>query len=174
VWKLADKLAERLRQSKKLTDVWANPESTPQPQLYLDIDREKAKEAGVSLNDITTTLQVYFGPVYINDFIRFGRTWRMVVQEAADPRKDPDDLKQLKVRTAKGEMVPLSHLVTVRKVSGPQVINRFDMEPMVELTANPASGVTLAEARTLCERLAQDVLPAQYRLTWLQEMPAGK
>jgi multidrug efflux pump subunit AcrB len=172
----AQKLTERLRRSKKLTDLWRNAETEPQPQLYLDIDRKAAKAMNVSLDDLFQTIETYFGQLGINDFERFGRTWQVQGQPALQAITD---LKQLKVRNAKAEMVPLASLVTVREVKAASVLERLNGQPMEQITANPASEVSPAEARALCERVAEEVrkelrLPAAYRLTWLQEMPARK
>jgi multidrug efflux pump subunit AcrB len=176
VRKLADKLAERLDEGKQLSDVWANTDSAPRPQLSLDIDREKCRQLGISLGDIDTTLQVHLGPIDVNDSNKVGRTWQVTVQVPAALR-DIDTVKALKVRTTRGEMVPLSTVVAIRNVEGPAVVDRLNLEPMVEVSANPAAGVSLGQARALCEAAAEEVrrelrLPAEYRLTWLREMPA--
>jgi multidrug efflux pump subunit AcrB len=179
VRKLASKLAERLEQGKQLTDVLANPESMPQPQLYVDIDREKMRALGVSLQDVNTTLQAALGLQipWGTDRPERGRT--LHIQAAAQFRNRAEDLKLLMVRNSKGEMVPLSQLATVQDITAPLVLDRLDGRPMVEVTANPASGVTLAQARALCETTAEEVrkelqLSAEYRLTWLDQAPALK
>jgi multidrug efflux pump subunit AcrB len=179
VRELAQELTARMRRSKKLTDVWLNPDSEPQPQLYLDIDRKTAKAMDVSLQDLFNTFEASLGRLDVNDFDRFGRTWQVRVDGKEVSRRQMYDLKQLKVRNADGQMVPVSKLVTVREVKGASVLERLDGQPMVEITANPASEVSLAEVRALCETLAEEVrkelrLPATYRLAWLVEMPAPK
>jgi multidrug efflux pump subunit AcrB len=171
---LAEKLAERLRQSGKLTDVGVGPGAAPRAYLYLDIDRSAAKDRGVSVQAICDTLQTFLGSFYINDFNRFGRTWRVTVQAKADPHGQIDAIKSLKIRNAQGEMVPLGSLISVRLRDAPGVIERLNNWPMAGITANPAAGVSLAEARALCEALAEEVrqelgLSAQYRLSWTQE-----
>src|SRR5205085_2005486 len=97
------------------------------PWLYLDIDRAEAKTMGVSLGELFNTLQVYLGSLYVNDFNRFGRTWQVNVQGEANFRKQIEDLKQFKVRNEQGGMVPLGTFTTVRDVSGPVVIVRYNM-----------------------------------------------
>ncbi len=179
VRELADKLAERLRRSEKLVDVRASRDSTPVPQLYVDVDRDVAARAGVSLTDLFNTLQTTLGSVYVNDFNRFGRTWQVVVQAPERPRDAVEDLKRLMVRNRKGEMVPLDKLAKVQTVNDPLVLDRFNGKPAVQLTANPAVGTSIAEARTLCERLADEVrrelrLPAAYRVSWLRDLPASR
>jgi multidrug efflux pump subunit AcrB len=179
VRELAEKLAGRLRRGKQLTDVWPGPDSAALPSLYVDLDRQKCQARGVKPRDVFDTLQVYLGSYYVNDFNRFGRTWQVVVQADARFRADAETIKRLKVRNAKGEMVPLAALLEVREIRAPRALDRLDGRPMVEVTANPAAGVSLARARALCESLAEEVrrelrLPAEYRLTWLRELPKAQ
>jgi multidrug efflux pump subunit AcrB len=179
VREFATRLAERLRRSKKLMDVWANPDSLASPSLYIDIDRTAAADLGVSVRDVFDTLSTYLGSAYVNDFNRFGRTWQVVVQSDARFRLDPEKLRQLKVRNRKGEMVPLAKLLKIRDMNAPRVLDRLNQRPAVKLTANPAPRTALAEARQRCEALAEEVrrelrLPAAYRLTWLQELAAPR
>jgi multidrug efflux pump subunit AcrB len=168
----AEKLAERLRQSTKLADVGTSPGSTLQPQLSVDVDRAQAKALGVSLDDLMTVLQVHLGLLHVNDFNSFGRTLQVTVQAPPRFRDQVEDLQRLKVRNAQGDMVPLAALVQVREIEAPKVVERFNGEPMLAITANPAAGVSLAGARSFCESLAEEIrkelqLPAEYRLIWL-------
>src|SRR5204863_464034 len=94
-----------------------------QPQLYLEVDRAKAKALGVALDDVFATLQIYLGSAYANDFTRFGRNWQVNLQADAAYRVNPDDIGQLKVRNRNGGMVPLSTLVSVRDTTGPAAKN---------------------------------------------------
>jgi multidrug efflux pump subunit AcrB len=179
VRQLADRLAERLGQGKQLTDVWANTESAPRPQLHVDIDREKARTLGVSLQDALATLEAMVGALDVNDPHRRGRTWSVQVRVDGNARAQGEDLKRLKVRNARGEMVPLGAVARVQEITAPAVLDRLDGRPMVEVTANPASGVSPAQGRALCETLAGEVrrelrLSDEYRLTWLEEIPAAK
>jgi RND family efflux transporter MFP subunit len=179
VRKLTDELVQRLARSKKLTDLGASPGGKPERQVFVDVDRTKVKCLGVALDDVDTTLQVYGGSFAVNDFALFGRTGHVQVQASAGTRGLEEDIHRLKVRNTQGAMIPLSALVTVRDTTGPAVIDRLDFRLMVEVTANPAPGVGLAEARWLCETLAEEArkelgLPREYRLTWLQELPPPK
>jgi multidrug efflux pump subunit AcrB len=172
VREFAKELTEQLSKDKKLTDVWANPDSTPCLQRTVDIDRTIAASRGVSLDDILATLRIQGGPVYVNDFVRFGRSWRVQVQAGSGSGDWANDLRKLKVRNSRGQMIPLTTLVTLRETEGPAALDFLDFWPMVEITANPASGVNLDQARKLCETLAEEVrkelqLPADYRLFWL-------
>jgi multidrug efflux pump subunit AcrB len=167
-----EKVVERLRQSPQLTDVGATPGATRHPQLSVDVDRAQAKALGVSLDDLMALLQVHLGSLHVNDFNGFGRTWQVRVQAGPRFRNQAEDLKRLKVRNAQGDLVPLGELVRVREFEALGVLERLNLEPMMALTANPAPGASLADARSLCETLAEEVrkelqLPKEYRLRWL-------
>jgi multidrug efflux pump subunit AcrB len=175
----ARKLDERLAGCKALTDVRMDPASTPRPQLSIDVDRTKAATLGVRVKDVFSTLEVYSGPVTVNEARRFGRIARVEIQAAGRSADWVKDLRQLKVRNARGEMVPLGALVSIREIEGPAALDFFDFLPKGEITANPGSGVTLEQARAACEALAEDVrqglhLRAEYRIIWLQDLPRSK
>jgi multidrug efflux pump subunit AcrB len=177
--KMAQRLAERMSREDKLTDIRENPDVTSRPQLYVDVDRTKAKELGVALDDEFNTLQVFFGSAHVNDVNGFGRTWQVTLQVAGEFRDNPEKIKELKVRNAKGEMVPLGTVVAVRATAGPEAVNRLDGRLVVEITANPATGVSLAQVRTLSEALAGETrkelgLSDRYSLIWLGSTPAGE
>jgi multidrug efflux pump subunit AcrB len=173
VRKLADQLAKRLGKGEKLTDVFASRDSSPRPFLQLDFDRTKCLALGVPVSDVFSALQVYLGSYYVNNFNVFCRTWQVNIQ-ADDLRKQTEALKQLKVNKAKGEMVPITSFVDVRATNEPAVVNRLDMQPMAEVTANLGPGVTAAEVRRLVEDAVGALpLPKDYRVTWLHELPAG-
>ncbi len=179
VRQLADKLAERLGQDKQLTDVWASAESAPRTQLHVDIDREQARAVGVSLEDVQATLAATVGEMEVIDPDRRGRTWSVQVRADGKARIQGEDLKRLKVRTARGEMVALGAVATVQEITAPTVLDRLDGQPMVQVTANPAPGVSPAQARARCETLAGEIrrelrLSDDYRVTWLGEAPAAK
>jgi multidrug efflux pump len=148
-----------------------------QPQLYLDVDRAKAKALGVSLDDVFSTLQIYLGSAYANDFTRFGRNWQVNIQADAAYRVDPNDIGQLKVRNRDGAMVPLSTLVSVRDTTGPAIVNRYNMFPSAEIAGGTAPGVSSGQAISTMEALAAQELPATMSFEWteltLQQILAG-
>lgn len=126
----------------------------------------------MSRNDIFNTLQVYGGSLHVNDFTRFGRSWRLEVQAKPGSGDWAKDLRKLKIRNARGQMIPLNTLVKVGEAAGPAALDFLDFWPMVEITANPGPEITLDVARKLCEVLAEEVrkelrLSAGYRLIWL-------
>jgi multidrug efflux pump subunit AcrB len=171
VRKLAEKLAGRLRDDEGLTDLWAGSDAPPHRELTVDIDRAAVLARGVALKDVFDTLQIRLGELNVGDFDRFGRTWQVTVGAAPGAGDRAEALKELRGRGADGRLVPLSALVAVREVEGTGTVERFNLQPMVLLTANPAPGVSLARARALCEARAEEVrrelgLSAEYRLAW--------
>jgi multidrug efflux pump subunit AcrB len=174
----AQKLEEKLSRSNKLVDVAMDPAARSQPRLQFDIDRTRAKNMEVSINDLSTTLETLFGASFVGVFPRAGRQGRILVRADA-VRIGLEDVKQLKVRNSQGKMVPIGALVAVHAVEDPTVIDRFDTQPMVAITAKSAPDVSLKEAFQVCERQAEELrkdlrLSPDYRLTRLQEMPEKK
>lgn len=148
-----------------------------QPQLFVEIDRTKAKSLGLPLSDINETLQIYLGSGYANDITRFGRNWQVNLQADADHRSRVSDIGKLQVRTPDGRMVPLGTLVTVREVTGPAIVNRYNMFPAAELLGGTAPGVSSGDAVSIVERLATQELSREMSFEWteltLQEILAG-
>src|SRR5262249_40170306 len=103
--------------------------SANQPQLYVDVDRIKAKKEGVALSDVFDTLSIYLGSAYVNDVTLFNRNWQVNVQADSKYRLRPEDVGKLKVRNANGEMVPLQTMITVRNIAGPSILNHFNAKP---------------------------------------------
>jgi multidrug efflux pump len=148
-----------------------------QPQLYVDIDRTKAKALGVALDDVFATLQVYLGSAYVNDFTRFGRNWQVNVQADAGFRIRPEDIGALKVRSRDGKMVPLATLLSVRDTTGPAIVYHYNMFPSAEVSGGTARGVSSGTAIGLMEGVARRELPTGMGFEWteltLQEILAG-
>ncbi len=140
--------------------------SVAQPQLFVDIDREKAKAQHVSLEEINTTLQTYLGSFYVNDFFFQNRNWQVNVQ--ADPkfRMRIEDIGRLEVRNAEGDRVPLRALVKVRDDSGPAVVNHYNLYPSAELNGATVPGVSSGQAITIMDDLAAAQLPATMGAEW--------
>jgi multidrug efflux pump len=139
------------------------------PWLELIIDRAQAKDRGVSIDDIRTTLEATVGPYYINDFNRFGRTWQVNVQALDTFRQSAENLKQLKVRNGNGDMVPLADFAAVRYVSGPVMVMRYNMyqSAAVQADAGPYTSSGTAINR-LEEIAASDELPQSMRTEWTE------
>lgn len=154
------------RKSKLLSPALYSPFSTLVPQIFLQIDREKAKTLGVAINTIYTTLQVNLSGSYINLFTRFGRTWRVYVQSEAEYRRTPDDIGNLDVRTDNGNMVPLSTLTNVTMTTGADMIMRYNMFRAAEVYGSAAPGVSSGAAIAEMERLSAEYLPRGWGYEW--------
>ena len=136
------------------------------PQLFAEVDRTKAKKLGISLNEVFGTLQAYLGSAYVNDFNRFGRTWQVKVQADHHFRLKPEDIRQLEVRNAAGEMVPVGTLVDVDYVTGPQTILRYNLYPTASITGQAAPGLSSGQALSLMENMATEKLPTSMGFEW--------
>jgi multidrug efflux pump len=147
------------------------------PQLWLEVDRVKAKSMNVPLNNIFDTLQTYLGSTYVNDFNLFGRTYRVTAQADSQFRLTKDDIRMLKTRNADGGMVPLGSVATVVETSGPDKVVRYNMYPSAEISGAPAPGFSSGQALATMERLAREVLPTSFTTEWtelsLQQKLAG-
>ena len=126
------------------------------PQLFADIDREKVKRLNIPLNDVFATLQAYLGSTYVNDFNKSGRTYQVRVQADSIYRTTPDDIKRLEVRNANGDMVPLGTFVTVREVTGPQTIIRYNLYPSASISGEAAPGFSSGQSLDLMEQLVNE------------------
>ncbi|HEX4589695.1 MAG TPA: efflux RND transporter permease subunit, partial [Gemmataceae bacterium] len=138
------------------------------PWLELLIDRTQAKDRGVSIDDIRTTLEATIGPYYVNDFNRFGRTWQVNVQAREQYRQTVDDIRQLKVRNTQGDMVPLSDSASVRFVSGPVMVSRYNMYNAAAVHADAGPGTSSGQAIDALEKTAKAELPQSMRTEWTE------
>lgn len=136
------------------------------PQLFAEVDKEKALKLGVPLSQVYGALQTFWGGVYINDFTRFGRQWRVFAQAAPNYRERPDNITQLYARTQLGEMVPLSTLVKMRTVTGPEYTTRFNLFRAAEILGSPAAGYSSGQALDALEAVATQVLPEGMGFEW--------
>jgi len=147
------------------------------PQLFLDVDRTKAKTLGIPLSEIFGTLQAYLGSSYVNDFNLFGRTYRVMIQADAEFRRRIDDINRLEVRDREGDMIPLSTLLTIRDTVGPQAITRYNLYPSAKITGSAAPGFSSGESIGAMERLAGQYMPASMGFEWTgvtyQQIAAG-
>jgi HAE1 family hydrophobic/amphiphilic exporter-1 len=136
------------------------------PQIYADIDRERAKSLGIPLGTVFGTLQASLGSAYVNDFNKFGRTWQVRVQAAKEFRDRPDDIRRLEVRDAQGEMIPLSTIARVERRNGPQIISRYNLYPAATINGQAAPGFSSGQAMTLMEQMAARKLPTSMGYEW--------
>lgn len=131
------------------------------PQYMIDIDAAKAKQAGISPKDILTTLQGYYGGMYVSNFNRFGKIYRVMMQASPEARVSPETLASIKVRNG-SEMASVANFVTLTKVYGPDLLNRFNMFQSISVTGQPAPGYTSGDCLAAIERVAAETLPAGF------------
>ncbi len=136
------------------------------PQRFMDVDKEKALKLGVSLDDLYRTIGAFMGGSYVNDFTRFGRLYKTYIQAEPQYRVNEDQINNFFLKNDQGEMVPLSTLVTVKDISGPDYTNRFNLFRSVEVTGSPADGYTSAQAMSALEEIATEVLPDDMGYSW--------
>lgn len=147
------------------------------PQLFLDVDRDKAEVLGVPLAEVFATLQANLGATYVNDFNLFGQVYRVMIQAEPRFREKLDDLNRLYIRNGDGEMVPLRTLVRVEPTLGPLSIKRYNQFQSASVSGTPAPGISTGQAIAAMERAAAEALPEGYRIVWTgtaqQELEAG-
>jgi multidrug efflux pump len=163
----ADNLAAKGNQQNGLVGLF-NGFRARTPQLYVDIDRTKVKTMGVELTDVFAALQAYLGSYYVNDFNRFGRTWQVNVQADAAFRADAQTVKQLKVRNADGDMVPLGAVANVNESTGPVQLTRYNMFPAAAISGASLPGVSTGDVLSTMERLADQELPQSMTYEWTE------
>jgi len=174
--KMADAIISEAKKRPEVTGLFSSYRANL-PQLYADIDRVKAKQQNVSVVDIFAALQVYLGGFYINDFNLLGRTWRVTAQADAPFRSNAADIAQLKTRNRDGAMVPLGSIMTLKDITGPDRIQRYDLYRSADISGSAASGFSSGQALEAMEKVAKAVLPEQYGFAWtdlaFQERSAG-
>ena len=147
------------------------------PQLAVDIDREKARSLGLPISEVTSAMQIYLGSAYVNDFDFNNRAYRVYVQADKAYRSDPKALGQYYARTNSGSMVPLAAVVRVRETTAPQVISHFNLFRSAEINGSAAPGASSGQAIAEMERLASATLPQGFGYAWsgisLEEIKAG-
>ncbi|MBY0406853.1 MAG: efflux RND transporter permease subunit, partial [Rickettsiales bacterium] len=136
------------------------------PQLQVDIDRTRAKQLGIPVSSIFETMQIFLGSYYINDFNRFGRTYRVIAQADAPYRAQPQDITKLKVRSIYDEMIPLGSVVTVNQSYGPERAGRYNAYRAADINAEPGYGYSTGQAQALLEQIVKETLPRGMSYEW--------
>ncbi len=172
----AHQILARANEAPELQNVFTTYTANS-PQLLLEIDRNKAKAVEVEIDDILNTLQIFLGSRYVNDFNEFGRTYRAYIQADKEFRSNPEDIGQLYVRSAQDQMIPLSNLVQVTPVTGPQIINHYNLLRSIEINGAAAPGYSSGQVIAAMERIAAEVLPKSMGYEWsgisLEEIESG-
>lgn len=147
------------------------------PQFNVDVDRDKCKQLGVAVSDVFNALQTFLGGLYVNDFTKFSRSFRVVLQADSTYRTSINNLNTYYVRNSTGQMVPLSALITTKKASGAPVINHFNLYRSVEINGDTKPGYSSGDGINALKEVAAKVLPENFSFEWanvsLQEIEAG-
>lgn len=163
-------------QNEDLQAVFSTYRAT-MPQIFLDINRDKAKTLKVPLDEVFTTLQAQLGSLYVNDFNKFGRIYQVILQAEQEFRSDEADIGDLYVRNADGKMIPLRTLVDTQSMVGPETVERYNILRSVTINGGPAPGKSSGQAIAAMQRAADENLPSGFVYEWtgtaLQEIQAG-
>src|SRR5436305_1218820 len=159
------KLLEAARKRPELQNVNSTFRAAV-PQVFVDVDRDKALKQGVPVADVYQALQAFLGGTFVNQFNRFGRQWRVYLQGEGTGRTRPEDVGQLYVRNNDGNMVPLSALTTIRATTGPEYTQRFNLFRAAQVTGSAAPGYSSGQAMDALEQVAAQTLPREMGFDW--------
>ena len=174
----ADELIAAAHQRPELGTIVSTFRNTV-PEYDVTVDTDKAQTLGIPVSDVYDSLQTYLGGLYVNDFNRFGRTWKVLMQADDEYRDQATDINRFYVRSNQNEMVPLGTLVTLKQVTGPDTIYRYNRYRAVEILGQAAPGHSSGEAAAAMEQVARKNLPAGYGFEWTgtvfqQKLAEGK
>ncbi len=157
----------RARQTPELAGVFTSYEINV-PQLYAELDRTKAMQLGVDVQDVFAAMQIYLGSLYVNDFNKFGRTYQVIAQADREFRSTPDDILRLQTRNAEGRMVPLGALLRVSDTTGPESAMRYNAFRSADLNGGPAPGYSSGQAQQAMTRVLAETLPKGMSFEWTE------
>jgi HAE1 family hydrophobic/amphiphilic exporter-1 len=160
-----DKLAAAARNRPEIASLVTTFRPTV-PQLFVDIDQDRVLKQGLQFAEVYQTLQAFLGGAYVNQFNRFGRQWKVYLQAEPEYRTSIDKINSFYVRNSKGEMTPLASLINVRRVSGPEYTNRFNLFRSIQINGSPAPGYSSGQAMAAMEQVANEVLPSGFGYAW--------
>ncbi|PYP84750.1 MAG: hydrophobe/amphiphile efflux-1 family RND transporter [Blastocatellia bacterium AA13] len=153
------------RKRPELTGV-NSPFSASIPQVFADVDRDKVLKQGVAVSDVYQTMQAFLGGLYINQFNRFGRQWRVFLQAEGEERMTDRDIGQFYVKNNDGAMVPISAVATTKRISGPEYTNRFNLYRAAQVLGSAAPGYSSGQALDALEAVAKETLPREMGYDW--------
>lgn len=136
------------------------------PQVYVDVDREQIKRMGVSLDSLFSTLQIYLGSAYVNDFTLLGQIYKVTAQADAGYRASPGDIGKLEMPGQDGKMIPVSSVASIEETLGPQTVTRFNLYPSIKILGGPSPGFSSGEALQIMESMADQTLPPSMGYEW--------
>lgn len=162
---VAQKFIATAKQRPEIGSITSNFKADT-PGYEFEVDRDKAEKMGVAVDDVFTTLQVFLGGTQVNDFNKFGRSYKVTVQAETSFRSDVDAMRYLFVKSSNNTMVPLNTLITPKKVTAPPIISRYNGVKAVQINGNPASGYSSGQAMTALEEVAAQTLSSGYTYEW--------
>lgn len=158
---------EQARQNPKLEGMFSSFKNNA-PQLFVDIDRTKATQLGIDVQQIFDTLQIYLGSLYINDFNKFGRVYQVIAQADKEFRSKPDDILRLQIRNREGKMVPLGSVLRIVDDVGPETAMRYNAFRSGDINGNPAPGYSIGQAQEEITKILKNVLPTGMTFEWTE------
>lgn len=138
------------------------------PQLYADVDRTKAQQLGIPIDEIFSTMQIYLGSLYVNDFNQFGRTYQVIAQADSEFRATPEDIQSLQTRNFNGQMIPLGSVVSVEETFGPDTAMRYNAFRSADISGNPAPGYSSGQAQDAITKILEETLPQGMDFQWTE------
>jgi HAE1 family hydrophobic/amphiphilic exporter-1 len=168
VQQLSDTLDKYVQAARKRPEI-ASLVSTFRPtvpQLFVDIDQDRVLKQGLQFGEVYQTLQAFLGGAYVNQFNRFGRQWKVYLQAEPEYRTNIEKVNSFYVRNSKGDMTPLASLINIKRVSGPEYTNRFNLFRSIQINGSPAPGFSSGQAMAAMEQVANEVLPSGFGYAW--------
>jgi HAE1 family hydrophobic/amphiphilic exporter-1 len=165
LWDTLDKLTQTARKRPELASLVTTFRPSV-PQLYVEVDQDRVLKQGLQFSEVYQTLQAFLGGAYVNQFNRFGRQWKVYLQAEPEYRTSADKINNFYVRNAKGDMTPLASLVSIKRVSGPEYTNRFNLYRSIQINGSPAPGYSSGQAMAAMEQVSREVLPAGFGYAW--------
>jgi multidrug efflux pump len=160
-------VVDKARKAPELAGVYSTYNVTT-PQLFADVDRTKAAQLGVDVDDIFKTMQIYLGSLYVNDFNKFGRTYQVIAQGDKDFRSKREDILGLKIRNVEGKMVPLGAVVSLRDASGPDSAARYNGYRSADINGGPAPGYSTGQAQAAITKILNESLTGDMTFEWTE------
>ncbi|MGO4330413.1 efflux RND transporter permease subunit [Cupriavidus sp. 2TAF22] len=165
--KTVNAVLEKARKAPELAGVYTTYNVTT-PQLFADVDRTKASQLGIDVDDVFKTMQIYLGSLYVNDFNKFGRTYQVIAQGDKDFRSKREDILNLKVRNVEGKMVPLGAVITLSDTSGPDSASRYNGYRSADLNGGPAPGYSTGQAQAAIAKILDQTLTGEMTFEWTE------
>ena len=162
---MLDKLALAARKRPEIASIVSTFRPSV-PQLYVEVDQDRVLKQGLQFTEVYQTLQAFLGGAYVNQFNRFGRQWKVYLQAEPEYRTSADKINNFYVRNSKGDMTPLASLVTIKRVSGPEYTNRFNLYRSIQINGSPARGFSSGQAMAAMEQVSKEVLAAGFGYAW--------